>query len=221
MRYVTYFRVSTERQGQSGLGLEAQKYAVAAFATNDEIVESFTEIESGKNNDRPELNAAIETTLAYGAKLLVAKLDRLTRDPAFLYKLRDSGVDFICADMPEANKLTIGILALVAEQEREAISQRTKAGLAAAKARGVKLGNPQNLSEEAMAKGRALGRIAKDKKMLEGKKRVLPIVERLHLEGVTTGYAVAKELNRLGIPTVTGKGIWRPETVPLLETMEA
>tara|TARA_R110000822_G_scaffold165712_3_gene306220 strand:- start:2888 stop:3472 length:585 start_codon:yes stop_codon:yes gene_type:complete len=194
---------------------------VAAFAKNDEIVESFTEIESGKNNDRPELNAAIGTTLAYGAKLLVAKLDRLTRDPAFLYKLRDSGVDFICADMPEANRLTIGILALVAEQERELCSQRTKAGLAAAKARGVILGNPQNLSEVAMAKGRALGRIAKDKKMLEGKKRVLPIVERLRLEGVTTGYAIAKELNRLGIPTVTGKGIWRPETVPLLETMEA
>lgn len=215
MRYVAYYRVSTQKQGQSGLGLEAQKVAVRAFLDDADLIDDFTEVESGNREDRPELAKAIETALAYGAKLIVAKLDRLTRDPGFLYKLRDSGVNFICADMPEANKLTIGILALVAEQEREAISQRTKAGLAAAKARGIQLGTPENLTPEAAEKGRAMGRAEHARKLLEAKMRVLPIIERLRLDGHTTGYALAKELNRLSVPTITGKGKWHPDTVPM------
>ena len=152
---------------------------------------------------------------SYGARLVVAKLDRLTRDPGFLYKLRDSGIDFVCADMPEANKLTIGILALVAEQEREAVSQRTKAAMAAAKVRGVKMGTPENLTEDAAARGRTKGREARVKKLMEAKMRVLPIVERLRSQGMRSAYRIAKELNRLGIPTPTGRGKWYPDTVPI------
>jgi DNA invertase Pin-like site-specific DNA recombinase len=215
MRYVAYYRVSTARQGQSGLGLEAQVAAVRDFVRDGEMVEAFTEVESGTRADRPKLIEAIETAQAYGARLVVAKLDRLSRNASFLFALRDSGVDFVCADMPDANKLTIGILALVAENERDAISSRTKAALAAAKARGVKLGNPQNLSLEAAEKGRAMGRAAKDKKMAEAKAKVLPIVERLRLKGFETAYSIAAELNRMAVPTPTGKGRWYPDTVPM------
>ena len=139
---VTYLRVSTARQGKSGLGLEAQQKSVADYLSTGEwdLLEEFVEVESGKNSKRPKLLEAIELCKASGAKLLVAKLDRLARDAAFLMNLKDAGIDFVCADMPEANRLTIGIMALVAEQEREAISKRTKEALAAAKARGVQLG---------------------------------------------------------------------------------
>ena len=139
---VTYLRVSTARQGKSGLGLEAQQKAVADYLSTGQwnLLEEFVEVESGRNSKRPKLLEAIELCKASGAKLLVAKLDRLARDAAFLMNLKDAGIDFVCADMPEANRLTIGIMALVAEQEREAISKRTKEALAAAKARGVQLG---------------------------------------------------------------------------------
>lgn len=143
--FVTYKRVSTKRQGESGLGLEAQEAAIASFLNGGDwkVVGEFTEVESGKRDDnRPELHKAIRLARATGARLLIAKLDRLSRNAAFLLNLRDSGIDFICADMPEANRLTVGILALVAEQERDMISARTKAALAAAKARGTQLGNP-------------------------------------------------------------------------------
>jgi len=136
---VTYLRVSTQKQGQSGLGLEAQRKAVEDYLNGGDwnILEELVEVESGKNSKRPKLLEAIELCKASGAKLVVAKIDRLTRDAAFLLNLKDAGIDFIAADMPEANRLTIGIMALVAEQEREAISKRTKAALAAAKARGI------------------------------------------------------------------------------------
>jgi len=139
---VTYLRVSTARQGKSGLGLEAQQKAVADYLSTGQwnLLEDFVEVESGKNSKRPKLLEAIELCKASGAKLLVGRLDRLARDAAFLLNLKDAGIHFVCADMPEANRLTIGIMALVAEQEREAISKRTKEALAAAKARGVQLG---------------------------------------------------------------------------------
>ena len=140
--FVSYLRVSTQKQGQSGLGLEAQRKAVDDYLNGGDwtVIEEVVEIESGKNNKRPKLNEAIQLCKASGATLVVAKIDRLTRDAAFLLNLKDAGIDFIAADMPEANRLTIGIMALVAEQEREAISKRTKEALTAAKARGVQLG---------------------------------------------------------------------------------
>jgi DNA invertase Pin-like site-specific DNA recombinase len=144
-RYVTYVRVSTQRQGRSGLGLAAQHEAVKAFlaAHNGHVVAEYKEVESGKYNSRPQLQAALRRCRQTRANLLVAKLDRLSRNAAFLLGLRDAGVSFVCADMPDANNLTIGVLAAVAEHEREAISARTRAALAAAKARGVRLGNPR------------------------------------------------------------------------------
>ena len=141
--FVAYYRVSTSKQGKSGLGLEAQQMAVLEYLNGGswELVEEFTEIESGKRADRKELAAALKACKKQGATLVVAKLDRLARNLGFVVALMESGVEFICCDMPQANKFTIQILAAVAENERDNISVRTKAGLAAAKARGVVLGN--------------------------------------------------------------------------------
>ena len=139
MKYVAYYRVSTARQGQSGLGLEAQQSAVESFC---EPIESFTEVESGKLKQRPELMRAIAACKRHKAILVVAKLDRVARNVAFVSTLMESGVEFIACDNPNANRLTIHILAAVAEDEASRISERTKAALAAAKRRGVVLGNP-------------------------------------------------------------------------------
>ena len=139
-RYIAYLRVSTQRQGRSGLGLEAQRSAVAAHAHGATILREFVEVESGKRQDRPQLEAALRECKLTGAMLLVAKLDRLARNVEFTARLMNSGVEFVAADMPSANRLTIHILAAMAEHEREMISQRTRAALGAAKRRGRKLG---------------------------------------------------------------------------------
>src|SRR3954462_13659372 len=140
--FVAYYRVSTERQGRSGLGLEAQRKAVEDFLNggNWRLVDEFTEIESGKHSERPALAKAFQACRLRRAKLVIAKIDRLSRDAHFLLGLEKAGVDFVAADMPTANRLTVGIMAMVADEERRLISKRTKEALAAAKARGVKLG---------------------------------------------------------------------------------
>jgi DNA invertase Pin-like site-specific DNA recombinase len=142
-RIIAYFRVSTKRQGDSGLGLEGQRAAVEAFARQHEasIVATYTEVESGKRSDRPELTKAIAHAKRSKAVLVVAKLDRLSRNVAFLSAIMESGIEFVACDNPHANRLTLHILAAVAEAEAKAISERTKAALAAAKARGLKLGS--------------------------------------------------------------------------------
>ena len=147
-RFVAYFRVSTDRQGKSGLGLEAQREVVLNYLDGGRwtLIDEFTEIESGKRNDRPELEKAFAACKKQKAKLVIAKLDRLSRNLAFIATLMDSGVEFIAVDNPHANKLTIHILAAVAQHKREMISARTSAALKAAKARGKRLGNPK-LSE--------------------------------------------------------------------------
>jgi DNA invertase Pin-like site-specific DNA recombinase len=147
-KFVAYFRVSTDRQGKSGLGLEAQRKSVLDYLDGGrwDLVGEFTEIESGKHNDRPELEKALAACKKQKAKLVIAKLDRLSRNLAFIATLMDSGVEFIAVDNPHANKLTIHILAAVVQHEREIISARTSAALKAAKARGKRLGNPK-LSE--------------------------------------------------------------------------
>jgi DNA invertase Pin-like site-specific DNA recombinase len=145
-KFVAYFRVSTDRQGKSGLGLDAQRQAVMSYLDGGRwtLVAEFTEVESGKRDDnRPQLAAAIAACKRQKARLVIAKLDRLSRNLAFIAALMESGVEFVAVDNPHMNKLTIHILAAVAEHEREMISERTKAALQAAKARGKVLGNPQ------------------------------------------------------------------------------
>ena len=145
-KYVSYLRVSTAKQEQSGLGLEAQRAAVMGWLNGGrwKLVDEIVEIESGKSDkNRPALQKALDACRRYKAKLIISRLDRLSRDPVFLLSLRDAGIEFVALDMPQANRLTIGIMAMVAEQEREALSSRTTAALAAKKAQGVKLGNPR------------------------------------------------------------------------------
>ena len=144
MKFIAYYRVSTQKQGLDGNGMGAQKEAVRRYleSLNCELLANFEEVESGSNNERPQLAAAIQLAKSKKAILVIAKLDRISRNASFLMKLQDSGIDFVACDMPNADKFTVGILALVAQRERELISQRTKAGLAVAKSRGVTLGNP-------------------------------------------------------------------------------
>src|SRR5829696_4858139 len=149
-RFVSYLRVSTDRQGKSGLGLEAQRKAVEDFLNGGrwELIEEFIEVESGKRDDRPKLAEALARCRLHNATLVIAKLDRLSRDAHFLLGLQKADVKFVAADMPEANEMVVGIMAIVAQAERKMISQRTKAALAAAKARGKRLGNPANLRNQ-------------------------------------------------------------------------
>jgi DNA invertase Pin-like site-specific DNA recombinase len=165
-RFVAYYRVSTARQGRSGLGLEAQREAVRAFLAGSAgaLAEAFTEIESGKNDDgRPQLARALDACRLTGAVLVIAKLDRLSRDAHFLLGLEKAGVEFVAADMPNANRLTVRLMAVIAQEEREMISARTKTALAAAKARGTKLGGNRGGPKVDSAKGReARSRAADD-----------------------------------------------------------
>ena len=156
--YVAYLRVSTPKQGQSGLGLEAQRFAVQAFVPTASLLAEFVEVESGKKNERPQLVAAIALAKAKGATLLIAKLDRLSRNAGFIFQLRDAGVDFVCCDMPDANTLTVGLFAVLAQHERETISKRTKEALTAKKARGAALGTPANLTADARQRSLAVRR---------------------------------------------------------------
>lgn len=221
-RFISYLRVSTDRQGRSGLGLEAQRKAVADYLNGGswQLVEEVIEVESGGKNDRPQLQAAIEKCRAYGAKLVVAKIDRLTRDAGFLLSLRDAGIDFVAADMPDANRLTVGIMALVAEQEREAISQRTKAALAAAKARGTQLG--------AYRDGKFVGRVGtKDdaQRATEGRMKqadafawgVHTALQDADPDGTASLSAIARHFIERGVPTPSGRGSWSAAAVARLK----
>jgi len=196
---IAYYRVSTQKQGQSGLGIEAQQASVRDYARRHElqIVAEFTEIETGtRKRHRPELERALAEAKSSGAVLLIAKLDRLARNVAFISALMDSGAEFVAVDMPQANRLTIHVLAAVAEEEARLISERTKAALAAAKRRGVELGNPDNLTIEAARKGaktrqnaarRAYRPIAGYIKLLrEGGLSYAKIAKRLNAEGHQT-----------------------------------
>jgi len=215
MKIVAYHRVSTARQGASGLGLEAQTSAIDEFAKSRgaELVGSFTEVESGKNNQRPELDKALHLAKVTGATLVIAKLDRLSRNAAFLLALQDSKVKFIAADMPDANELTVGIMALVAQQEREAISKRTKEALAAAKARGVKLGNPNGAAALRRAgKGNKAGLKAINVNANQHALNLLPVIESLRSEGISSLGAIANALNERGMLTPRG-GRWHKSSV--------
>lgn len=214
--FIAYYRVSTAKQGTSGLGLEAQRQSVAAFLSNGKLLAEYTEIESGKKNSRPQLQAAIDHAKRVNATLVIAKLDRLSRNVAFIFALRDSGVDFACADMPDANTLTIGIFAALAQHERELISQRTKDALAAKKARGHTLGTLANLTEA----GRRLGseRTSENARANEANRRAKAMIQHLRSQNLTMR-AIATYLNDNGFRTVRGKTFY-PATVRHLIVIE-
>lgn len=213
--YVAYYRVSTERQGKSGLGLEAQEAAVLAFVSGRgaeaKLLASFTEVESGKNDERPELAKALKQAKLTGATLLIAKLDRLSRDAHFLLGLQKAGVRFVAADMPEANEMVVGIMAVVAEAERKMISARTRAALQAAKARGQKLGNP-NGAAHLRGRGNAEAAEAIKRKAQERAEGLASTIDALRAEGITSANAIAKALNTRAIATPRG-GIWTARAV--------
>jgi DNA invertase Pin-like site-specific DNA recombinase len=217
-KFVSYLRVSTERQGRSGLGLEAQRSAVNEHLNGGdwELVAEFVEVESGRRNDRPNLAKALHRARVTGATLLIAKLDRLSRDAHFLLGLERAGIEFVACDMPHANRLTVGIMALVAEQEREAISQRTKAALAAAKARGTKLGNPNGASVLRSAgagkPGWTAGAEGNKRSAEEFANRVLPVIADIRASGTSSLEGIAAELNARGILT-SRRGAWYAGTV--------
>jgi DNA invertase Pin-like site-specific DNA recombinase len=211
-RHVAYYRVSTDRQGRSGLGLDAQREAVRLFLSGDgwPPVAEFLEVESGRRNDRPQLAAAMEACRLYGARLVIAKLDRLARNAAFLLSLRDAGVEFVACDMPEANRLTVGIMALVAEHEAEAISARTKAALAVARTRGVKLGGFKGYAPSDA--DRAAAASTKRERVEAHRARLAPVLAELRAGGATSLRRLAGELNRRGVPAPNGS-TWHANTV--------
>ena len=214
-RYIGYVRVSTARQGASGLGLEAQRTAIAAHAKSCHatVDATFTEVESGRKSDRPELAKALHQAKVTGATLLIARLDRLSRNAAFLLALRDSGVRFVACDMPQANDLTVGIMALVAEAERELVSKRTKEALAAARARGIRLGNP-NGAEALRRAGK--GGVALQRAVTQNADAhagdLAPVIEEVQAAGHTSLRTIAGELNARGVLTRRG-GQWHVSTV--------
>ncbi|MGE5478139.1 MAG: recombinase family protein [Bacteroidales bacterium] len=213
MRCIAYYRVSTAKQGASGLGLDAQQAAVSEYAGRQgwDLIASFTEIESGNRADRPQLAKALEQCRRYRATLVIAKLDRLARNVAFVSNLMESGTDFVAVDFPQANRLTIHILAAVAEHEREAISARTKAALRMAKARGVKLGNPKGAAALAgLGNGAAVAAIKAGAAQRQQEYRML--FEELRSEGFSSIAKLTAELNRRGIPAARG-GLWHVATV--------
>lgn len=214
-QFVSYLRVSTKEQGRSGLGLDAQREAVASFLTGQgaKLVYEFIEIESGKRNDRPKLAEALTMCRALGARLVVAKIDRLARNVHFVSGLKESGVDFVAADMPSANRLTIHVLAAVAEEEARAISQRTKDALAATKARGTKLGGTRyrkGTDEAVMTLTHEMREQAARARSHKAQRRasdLLPIIDAIKAEcgpDASLG-AIARALTERGVRTPRGK----------------
>lgn len=212
MKYVAYYRVSTQKQGKSGLGLEAQKKMVTDFVAinGGEIVAEYTEIESGKHDSRPELMNAMKHASLVGGRLLVGKLDRLSRDLHFITSLQKSRVDFVVSDLPGCDSFTINIYGSLAQREREMIASRTKAGLAAAKARGVKLGT-NNLKPELVKDASAKGVQVRQQNADDFAARVKPTIEALIAQGKSLR-GVAAELDKLGVKTARG-GVWTPTAV--------
>jgi DNA invertase Pin-like site-specific DNA recombinase len=207
--YVAYHRVSTDRQGKSGLGLEAQQEAVRSYLNGGDwhLVAEIVEIESGKRSDRPKLAEALRLCKLHQATLIIAKLDRLARNVAFISALMESGVEFVAVDFPQANRLTIHILAAVAEHEAEMISARTKAALAASKARGKKLGGyrggPVPTDEHRQSAAAAL-KASTSAKAAD----LAPTLAQLRADGVTSLHGLAKALTARRIPTAKGGATW-------------
>jgi DNA invertase Pin-like site-specific DNA recombinase len=222
-QFVSYLRVSTVKQGAQGLGVEAQREAVRAYVqeragASATVLAEYVETESGKRNDRPQLHAAIEHANLAGARLVIAKLDRLSRNAAFMIGLRDAGVDFVAADMPQADSFTVGVLALVAQREREMISQRTKAALAAAKRRGTKLGNPKGAAHlQGRGNREAVTEIkAKADATAERFRKTLVA---LRVDGIVSAQGIARAFNERGFKTPRGSRWTATGVIRLLDRL--
>lgn len=210
-KFVAYYRVSTAQQGRSGLGLEAQRKAVMDYLNGGrwELVAEFTEVESGKVIARPQLDQALATCELTGATLVVAKLDRLSRNLTFLSALMDSDAKFVAVDLPEMNEVTVQIMAVMAQAERKAISARTKAALAAAKARGAKLGGNRGGD---LSKGSAAAAAARTAASRARHQKVRQAIDALRATGATSLRQIAAELDRQGVITPRG-GQWSANQV--------
>lgn len=233
MKYVAYYRVSTKVQGESGLGLDAQKKAVEDFLDEgDRIIAEYTEVESGRKEDRQQLKEAIQVSIDNGATLVIAKLDRLSRNASFTMALMDSKVRFVAVDMPDANTLTIGIMALLAQTEAERISDNTRRGLDAIK-KNIKdngyhiskqgnkitsLGNPENLTQE----GRDKSIEVRKKRARDNKNNRNAIALIRAYRGMTLEF-ITKKLNDGGFVTSRG-GKFTPiqvsRVIELYKTLE-
>jgi DNA invertase Pin-like site-specific DNA recombinase len=208
-KFVSYLRVSTQRQGKSGLGLEAQREAVSGYLNGGKwtLVSEIVEVESGKRADRPELAKALSLCRLHRATLLVAKLDRLARNVAFISALMESGVKFVAVDLPQANELTVHIMASMAEYEAKAISARTKAALQAAKARGTELGGLRWDITQVGDKGRKAALQTRQENAAKYRADVLPLIQEKQRQGATTLRSIADALNAEGTPAPRG-GEW-------------
>lgn len=210
--FVSYLRVSTDAQGRSGLGLEAQRLAVASYAEKSglSLVAEFLEVESGKVDNRPQLNSAIRHCRRHGHTLVVAKLDRLSRNATFLLSFDDmikrAGIELHVCDQPHLDRFMLGIHALVAERERALISERTKAALTAAKARGVRLGTRDGVRLS------IAGQVARRQKAMEHARNVQPVIKQIVEAGVRSYRAIAEALNARGVPAPRG-GDWHAASV--------
>ena len=206
-RYISYLRVSTDRQGRSGLGIEAQRKAVEDYLNGGSwsLAAEFIEVESGtRKGERPKLQEALAACRLYGAKLVIAKMDRLARNVAFISNLMESGADFVAVDFPQANRLTVHILAAVAEHEAEAISTRTREALAAAKARGVRIGGDRGNLHRVRDLGRTRAIIARKAKAQQRATDLKPVLDQLRAKGATSLGKIAAGLNERRIPSPGG-----------------
>jgi len=209
-QFVAYYRVSTERQGRSGLGLDAQREAVETYLNGGswQLVGELVEVESGKRHDnRPKLAEALRLCRLRGATLIIAKLDRLARNVAFISGLMEAGVEFVAVDFPQANRLTVHILAAVAEHEAKMISARTKGALAAARARGKVLGGDRGNLPAVSRQGAQASAAARAKAAKSRREDLAPIVEDIRANGAASLARIATELNARGIPAARG-GRW-------------
>ena len=208
-KFVAYYRCSTQKQFSSHLGLEGQQASVLRFLNgrDHELLAQYTEVESGRHADRPRLAEALAYAKRHRATLVIARLDRLARSVAFVATLMEAGVPFVACDLVDASPLTLHIMAAVAEAEAKAISERTVAAMAAARARGVRLGNTVNLGE-----AQRLARESNIKNANERAANLLPIIRQIAAGGVNSVHRVAEELNRRGIRTARNAA-WHGTTV--------
>jgi DNA invertase Pin-like site-specific DNA recombinase len=224
--YIAYYRVSTKMQGESKLGLQAQQRDVKRFTQNCDncLLAEYTEVESGGKNNRPQLFKAIAHAKRTNSRLIIAKLDRLSRNAGFIFNLKDSGVDFVAVDIPEANALTIGIMAVLAEDERKRISERTRKAMQELKARGVKLGTSENFNRSEVRDKAIKTRrenAANNTNTIRARKYIKQLMDIYKANGQRlTMKIIVSELNTMGLKTARGKSYTIPNLQRLLTSIK-